>query len=213
MRVTRGVAVVAACAGIVAVAGTGVAVGGAGAWVGGDGTVRACYDPTTGVMRIADAAGKCLPTEKALSFNQQGPAGSTGPRGADGPQGAPGPAGPEGPQGPPGPAGAPARTASVLSNSGSVHSGHPDLSVERLATGYYRVQAPASYADCVPTATAINFTGGLPATDGYGRYTSVDVHRSPGIFSVWSFAPTGPENHMGAVAVDGGFSFTLNCPA
>lgn len=53
---------------------------------GADGTIAACYGKVTGVVRIIDAeAGKkCLQTENAVSWNQQG---VPGPPGAQGPPG------------------------------------------------------------------------------------------------------------------------------
>ena len=84
MSINRAAVVAVACAALVA-GGAGVAVGGAGTFVGDDGVVRACYDATTGLLRVADTYGACLPTEKPLSFNQTGPAGPQGPGGPQGP--------------------------------------------------------------------------------------------------------------------------------
>lgn len=80
------------------------------------GAVHGCYDKLLGTLRVIDdgAGQSCLPTENAISWNQngpqgipgaQGPAGDAGPTGPQGAQGDVGPAGPQGPQGDTGPAG------------------------------------------------------------------------------------------------------------
>lgn len=77
------------------------------------GVIHGCYTTSgspTGKLRVIDTAtsAKCASSERALSWNQTGPAGPAGPQGvpgATGPagtQGLPGPAGPQGPQGPAG---------------------------------------------------------------------------------------------------------------
>lgn len=89
---------------------------------GPDGVITGCYDPTSGQLRVIDAASgqSCLATEQPLTWLQSGPAGlqgmpgpqgepgapgPQGPQGAVGPQGEPGIPGPQGPQGDPGPTG------------------------------------------------------------------------------------------------------------
>jgi hypothetical protein len=62
-------------------------------------TVKACADKKTGALRLS---GKCKKTEKAVSWAQQGPGGSTGPAGPLGPAGATGAGGPAGTPGPKG---------------------------------------------------------------------------------------------------------------
>src|SRR4051794_20482958 len=63
--------------------------------------IHACVLRSTGALRIIDAKG-CSPNERAIQWDQIGPAGPTGPVG---PTGVAGPAGPAGPVGPVGPAG------------------------------------------------------------------------------------------------------------
>jgi len=67
-------------------------------------TITACVN-TAGLMRQVTSASQCLPTERALTWNVQGPAGPQGPKGETGATGAQGPVGPQGPQGPAGPEG------------------------------------------------------------------------------------------------------------
>ena len=89
------------------------------ALTGADGVIRACVDREGGALSILFSMA-CLPTQKLLTWNQQGiqgeqgdigpagptgpegPAGPAGPPGAQGLQGDPGAAGPAGPAGPPG---------------------------------------------------------------------------------------------------------------
>jgi collagen triple helix repeat protein len=92
---------------------TGAVVGGAFAFgaVGGGGVINGCYAKANGNLRVLVAGTSCRKTERAISWNQQGPAGPQGPPGATGasgpagPTGAAGPTGPAGAQGPAGPAG------------------------------------------------------------------------------------------------------------
>src|SRR5262249_24359545 len=60
--------------------------------------------PTTGALRVIDANKSCAPNERAIEWDQIGPAGPAGPAGPTGLAGPAGPAGPEGPKGDPGPA-------------------------------------------------------------------------------------------------------------
>jgi len=82
---------------------------------GPGGVFHGCVQQAIGQLRVIDPlrpppAGACLPSERYVSWQQQG---IQGPQGVPGPQGnpgAPGPAGPPGPQGAPGlqgPAGPP----------------------------------------------------------------------------------------------------------
>jgi len=75
------------------------------------GLISAWYSSTSGALRVIDSAAKCSAAERALSWNQTGPAGpqglkgATGAAGAQGPKGDAGAAGPQGPQGAKGDAG------------------------------------------------------------------------------------------------------------
>ena len=68
-----------------------------------NGTITACYDKSTKVLRVIDAAKEtCKQNEQTISWSQTGPAGSQGsigPQGATGLQGPSGPTGPEGVKG------------------------------------------------------------------------------------------------------------------
>ena len=66
------------------------------------GVINACFKAQNGQLRLVSAAGQCLPSEQAISWNQVGPQGAQGPQGLQGPQGAQGEQGPLGPQGPQG---------------------------------------------------------------------------------------------------------------
>src|SRR4051794_11799470 len=82
-------------------AGIGVATG---AIPSSDGVISSCAATTGGALRVIDTAQgqTCKTTEKALNFNQKGPAGPAGPagaRGATGLTGATGAAGAPGAKG------------------------------------------------------------------------------------------------------------------
>jgi hypothetical protein len=65
-------------------------------------TINACYNTSTGALRIDASCGR---GESAIAWNQDGPQGPAGPQGAAGSQGPAGPAGQRGPAGPRGKAG------------------------------------------------------------------------------------------------------------
>lgn len=83
------------------VGGATVVASGGAVWASipqANGVIKACYNPSAAYLRVIDPAlgQTCTSSERALDWNQTGPAGPTGPQG---------PAGPTGPQGPAGPAG------------------------------------------------------------------------------------------------------------
>jgi Collagen triple helix repeat (20 copies) len=95
-RLRRGALAVAAVA-LVAIAG---AVTYAVADIGGGGVISGCYKAQNGQLRVIDlATGRCLPSEKSISWNQTGPQGPPGPTGARGPTGPQGQNGDRGPTG------------------------------------------------------------------------------------------------------------------
>jgi hypothetical protein len=69
--------------------------------------IHGCYLESTGALRIMVAKQRsgCSSNERAIDWNQEGPAGPAGPAGPTGPEGAAGPTGPAGPIGPAGPPG------------------------------------------------------------------------------------------------------------
>jgi len=54
------------------------------------GLISACYSSTSGALRVIDSAAKCSAAERALSWNQTGPAGAQGAQGLKGDTGAAG---------------------------------------------------------------------------------------------------------------------------
>src|SRR5581483_133965 len=97
-----------------------VVVAGAGAFadIPDGNVVEACYQKSTGQLRIVDNSG-CSAGERKVTWNVRGPqglrgdagpAGARGPAGERGPAGLAGPAGPKGPIGPAGPQGVPGAT-------------------------------------------------------------------------------------------------------
>ena len=98
----RTIVAVAAALGLAASA---AALASGGASVTAAGTITACHKSSGKDLRIVSHASKCKRSERALTWNVEGPAGPVGPAGATGPAGAAGPIGPMGPMGPMGPIG------------------------------------------------------------------------------------------------------------
>jgi hypothetical protein len=76
--------------------------------------IHACYNKTTGGIRLVPAVTDCHTNEQAVSWNEEGPAGPAGPKGATGPAG---------PAGAPGATAVPANVtalSSALSTNGGV---------------------------------------------------------------------------------------------
>src|SRR3954451_7634100 len=71
----------------------------------GDGTINGCYNTGTGnqggsgALRLVDDPASCFSGEKAISWNQKGPAGPQGAQGSSGANGANGVNGTNGPGG------------------------------------------------------------------------------------------------------------------
>jgi hypothetical protein len=66
---------------------TGGAVAAVSSLPGAGGVIRACYVKRSGSLRVVAGRQRCAHDERALSFNQRGPAGATGPTGLTGAQG------------------------------------------------------------------------------------------------------------------------------
>jgi len=82
--------------------------------------IHACYNKTTGDVRLVPAVTDCHTNEQAVSWNEEGPAGPAGPAG---PKGATGATGPAGAAGAPGGASVPANLTALsgaLSTNGGV---------------------------------------------------------------------------------------------
>ena len=100
--------------------------------------IHACVLRTTGALRIIDTNKSCAPNERAIKWDQIGPAGPAGPVGPAGPAGPAGPvglAGPAGPVGPAGPAGSvgpagppgPASAIRIVTGTDSVRCGDDEV--------------------------------------------------------------------------------------
>jgi len=131
------------------------------------GVINACYKQVNGQLRVIDTSqgGTCLPSEKALSWNQTGP---TGPRGPTGPKGATGPTGPTGATGPTGPTGginAIERQGFVAPN-GSLILSNGFTVTHTAGTGNYTINFPAGTWNFdttnFPAITAIPQPGATP---------------------------------------------------
>ena len=86
------------------------------------GLISACYSSTSGALRVIDSAAKCSAAERAISWNQTGPAGAQGAQGLKGDTGGIGPQGPKGDAGPNNVAGTYGDTVS-FNNQANVFSG------------------------------------------------------------------------------------------
>jgi hypothetical protein len=147
-----------------------MAAGGVAAAHGGDDDqIHACVKvggKGAGNIRITDPDDTCGAGEEPLDWNitgPQGPAGPQGPEGPQGPTGATGPQGPEGPQGPTGPTGpqgpqgepgedAPVQIAGIVYGDATVAAGS-GFTVQKLATGHFRVLFPAGSFASYPAVT------------------------------------------------------------
>lgn len=78
--------------------------------------IHACVKKVGGAVRIVSATTTCTSTERAMSWNVQGPQGIAGPRGAVGAQGPVGPAGAHGLKGDTGAPGAPGAPGTSLTS-------------------------------------------------------------------------------------------------
>jgi hypothetical protein len=133
--------------------------------------IHACYNKTTGGVRIVPAVTDCHTNEQAVSWNEEGPAGPVGPAG---------PAGPKGATGATGPAGAPGATtvpANVTALSGAL-STNGGVAL----TGNTRFQYPAtSYCTLGDIVLSVNGygQGALPAD---GRL--LPINQNTAVFSI-----------------------------
>lgn len=119
------------------------------------GVIHACYQKTTGALRVVDSEKDrgCTRAELGLVWNQTGPQGVAGAQGPAGPQGV------AGPQGPAGPAGS-ARAFISFGQNGSGASKNV-TSVEDLTHGLYCVLLDPSIdlATTAPIVTPAAGTG------------------------------------------------------
>jgi Collagen triple helix repeat (20 copies) len=211
-RFRRGALAVAAVA-LVAIAG---AVTYAVADVGGGGVINGCYKSQNGQLRVIDpATGRCLPSEKSISWSQTGPQGPPGPRGPTGPKGATGATGPKGatgltgakgatgPTGPAGPPGASTVTlfavvssgcASVLGGTGATGLSHPapgrcDVDFNRDVSGCRSVieSSAADESWLMTSQTLIATTTGEQFSFGFGGL-------APNAVAVIGYQPPGYTN-------------------
>ena len=107
--------------------------------------IHGCVLPTTGALRVIDANKSCAPNERAIEWDQIGPAGPAGPAGPTGLAGPAGPAGPEGPKGDPGPAPA----IRVVTGTDSVRCGD-----DEVLAGFVCASGATDGAKCATPGTA-----------------------------------------------------------
>jgi hypothetical protein len=121
---------------------------------GSSGTLRACANEE-GVIRLLKAGKKCKKGQKAVSWNQEGPAGA---RGAAGPAGATGAAGAAGAAGAP----APGSTEwASLTKTGAIIAGRGVVSATEVAGPAYQVTFDRDVSKCGAVVTS-NFTAAEP---------------------------------------------------
>jgi type VI secretion system secreted protein Hcp len=120
-----------------------------------EGVIRACYSTRTGAVRVIDgeAGATCQRGERALDWNQRGPAGEPGEPGAPG---APGPQGPAGPAGPSDATamGEPAFLACDGESQGEIRGGatRPDVADQvEVVSFQHEIVSPRDAASGLPT--------------------------------------------------------------
>jgi Collagen triple helix repeat (20 copies) len=107
-----------------------VVAGGAWALAAGGGVIHACANKKNGALR---QAAKCRKSEKAVTWDIQGPQGLQGLQGPQGPQGTPGAKGPNGTPGSPGSPGTPGTPGTPGANGAS--AGLNDLRTSSVSLG------------------------------------------------------------------------------
>jgi hypothetical protein len=158
------------------------------------GAFHGCYLKTTGVLRVIDPASSstarnhCKTTERAISWNEQGPQGLPGADGAQGPEG---PAGVQGPAGEQGPAGSGAGLSGV------------EL-VQEIFTVPPTIKGPLQ-AEMACGPGKVVLTPGYQVTLGTGSVTLVSS--SPIGTGGWEFifrgGSTGGSVHLSLLCADG----------
>lgn len=136
---------------------------------GPDGVIHACYQSSTGALRVVESGVPCRGGETALQWNQVGP---------------PGPQGPPGPEGPPGPSGsvgyATVNFTGELRPLDSLNIHPADLVKPSGTSGLY------CFLDTVPQFDALSFAlrGHFGIGHAYDRHTqgvpSIDGACPPG---------------------------------
>jgi hypothetical protein len=144
--------------------------------------IRACYDKSSGRLRVLRAGQSCKENESPLQWSVNGPAGSRGAAGSIGPAGAPGRAGFTGLTGPAGHAGAPGENGPTGATGATGASGPPG------AGG-----APGGAGTTGPTG-ATGATGARGATGATGATGSAGSGTT---------GPTGATGLTGAAGVTG----------
>jgi len=156
--------------------------------------IHACYNKTSGAVRIIVPPKTCLSTELAVSWNVTGPRGPVGPVGPVGPQGATGaqgpvgpkgatgatgpigpqgphgpvgpqgPQGPVGPQGPQGPAGDPVNLPANLATLSNALSTNGGVSATGVGTFQYALTDSCYLGDI--RLSVNGYQGGVMPADG-----------------------------------------------
>ena len=160
---------------------------------GTDGLIHACYDTQSGQVRLVDpATGQpkgCGKTEKAVAWNQQGPAGPTGPAGPAGPagpqgeagaQGEPGAQGETGPAGPAGPAGTSKGYAKGVDRADTPENIDVEVAAISLPAGQFVLTATAVAEPDSGTSGGVNvlcelYQGAAYLASAAGRFDSGSI--------------------------------------
>lgn len=120
--------------------------------------LHACYKNSNGQMRYVTDPADCLPSETAVSWNQQGSQGPQGPAGPQGPQGLAGPQGLQGPQGSSGLSDIEmVYSTSPLDNAPFVAILLPCPSGKQVISGGFDIMSPGGGAIEIVTSAPYNF--------------------------------------------------------
>jgi hypothetical protein len=160
--------------------------------------IQACYNTTTGDVRIVKSASECTSAEQAISWNAAGP---PGPKGATGATGPAGPAGPTGATGAAGPAGATGATGPAGPAGAKGATGAAGPAGHAGATGPAGVTGPAGPAGPTGATGAggpIGPAGATGATGATGPQGPSGPTGAPG-----ATGATGPQGPSGTTGIFG----------
>jgi hypothetical protein len=171
---------------------------------GSGSVIHGCYKKKGGSLRLVAADKRCSRGERAIAFNQQGPAGSRGIQGVTGSPGASGAKGEQGPQGPGATTfattleqGLPKTTLATLGNgvtlTGHCVPGEAELVIETAGPGAHLQMSGTGGNSSTPGTFDFNNTSSSQASGGkttdfnviardstVGKFARIDAHGQEG---------------------------------
>jgi Collagen triple helix repeat (20 copies) len=152
---------------------------GAAAWASaaGNPAIHACYKRHGGALRIA---GRCKHGEKAISWNQLGPAGARGATGKTGKTGATGATGKTGPQGLEGKAGSPGAAVRAYATITPAKVAKEVAIIHAGAHGVARAVAIDASTTCVFLEPSINVSETSPVATSHSQTEAITLSAAGG---------------------------------